>query len=151
MKKKRTDTNEPEYVVLSGVLMDEIVLSSWADRLWAWLIDVLLLGILWYKILIVLGISAFGLTGYLLLSALLFIYWTLLEGYRGQSLGKMLLNIVVTGPLGENITFRDAAVESFGKSFLLPFDCIVSWFAFKESRQRLFNKISNTIVINRME
>jgi hypothetical protein len=28
-------------------------LSSWADRLWAWLIDVLLMGILWYKILIV--------------------------------------------------------------------------------------------------
>ena len=130
--------------------MDEIALSSWADRLWAWLIDVLLMGILWYKILIVLGINAFGLTGYLLLSALLFIYWALLEGYRGQSLGKMLLNIVVTGPLGEGITFRDAAVESFGKSFLLPFDCLVCWFAFRKSRQRLFNKISNTIVVTEL-
>jgi len=131
--------------------MNEIALSSWADRLWAWLVDVLLMGILWYKILIVLGINAFGLKGYLLLSALLFIYWTMLEGYRGQSLGKMFLNIAVTGPLGESITFRDAAVESFGKSFLLPFDGIVSWFAFKETRQRLFNRISNTIVINRRE
>jgi len=81
----------------------------------------------WYEILIVLGINAFGLKGYLLLSALLFVYWTSLEGYRGQSLGKMFLNIVVTGPLGESITFRDAAVESFGKSFLLPFDGLVAW------------------------
>jgi len=60
----------------------------------------------------------------------------------------MFLNIVVTGPLGESITFRDAAVESFGKSFLLPFDGLVAWFAFRETRQRLFNKISNTIVVN---
>jgi len=146
-----SDTNEPEYVVSKEVLMDEIALSSWADRLWAWLIDVLLMGILWYKILIVLGINAFGLMGYLLLAALLFIYWTALEGYRGQSLGKMFLNIAVTGPLGESITFMDAAVESFGKAFLLPFDCLVGWFAFRECRQRLFNKISNTIVVNRTE
>ena len=35
--------------------MDEIVvLSSWEDRFWAWLIDVLLMGILWHRILIVL-------------------------------------------------------------------------------------------------
>ena len=40
--------------------MDEIiVLSSWGDRFWAWLIDVLLMGILWYRILIVLKIDAF--------------------------------------------------------------------------------------------
>jgi uncharacterized RDD family membrane protein YckC len=78
-------------------------------------------------------------------------YKTALEGYRGQSLGKMLFNLVVTGPLGERIRFRDAAVESFGKAFLLPFDCIACWFAFRESKQRLFNKISNTIVVNRFE
>jgi uncharacterized RDD family membrane protein YckC len=131
--------------------MDEIALASWADRLWAWLIDVLLVGILWYEVLIVLGMNAFSLRGILLLAALLFIYWTALEGYRGQSLGKMLLNITVTGPFREPIRFRDAAVESFGKAFLLPFDCLVCWFAFRETRQRLFNKISNTIVVNRTE
>jgi uncharacterized RDD family membrane protein YckC len=132
--------------------MDEIiVLSSWEDRFWAWLIDVLLMGILWHKILIVLKIDALNLSGAFLLSTLLFIYWTALEGYRGQSLGKMLLDIVVTGPLGEHIRFRDAAVESFGKAFLLPFDCLVCWFALRESRQRLFNRISDTIVINRRE
>ncbi len=132
--------------------MDEIiVLSSWEDRFWAWLIDVLLMGILWYRIMIVLKIDAFNLSGAFLLAAILFIYWTSLEGYRGQSLGKMFLNIVVTGPLGERIRFKDAAIESFGKAFLLPFDCLICWFAFRESRQRLFNKISDTVVINQME
>ena len=132
--------------------MDEIiVLSSWEDRFWAWLIDVLLMGILLHGILIVLKIDAYSLNSIFLISVLLFIYWTTLEGYRGQSLGKMILNIVVTGPLGESIRFRDAAVEAFGKAFLLPIDCLICWCAFRERRQRLFNKISNTIVINRRE
>ena len=132
--------------------MDEIiVLSSWNDRFWAWLIDVLLMSILWHRILTVLKMDALGISGAALLAAILFIYWTVLEGYRGQSLGKMLFNIVVTGPLGESIRFRDAAVESFGKAFLLPFDCLIGWYALRESRQRLFNRISDTIVISRTE
>ncbi|MCK9565168.1 MAG: RDD family protein [Methanothrix sp.] len=131
--------------------MDEIVLSSWEDRFWAWLVDFLLMGMLWQRILTVLEIDPFSISGEFLLAAFLFIYWTVLEGYRGQSLGKMLFNIVVTGPLGENISLRDAALEAFGKAFLLPFECFVCWFAFRESRQRLFNKISNTIVIKRTE
>ncbi len=132
--------------------MDEIiVLSSWEDRFWAWLIDVLLMCILWHRILIVLKMDALGISGAVLLAAILFIYWTALEGYRGQSLGKMLFNLVVTGPLGERIRFRDAAVESFGKAFLLPVDCFIGWYAFRESRQRLFNRISDTIVIKRTE
>ncbi len=132
--------------------MDEIiVLSSWNDRFWAWLIDVLLMSILWHRILTVLKMDALGISGALLLAAILFIYWTALEGYRGQSLGKMIFNIVITGPFGESIRFRDAAVESFGKAFLLPIDCLIGWFALGESRQRLFNKISDTIVIKRTE
>ena len=132
--------------------MDEIiVLSSWGDRFWAWLIDVLLICLIWYKIIIVLEVGVFTIHGILLLSSLLFIYWTSLEGYRGQSVGKMFLKIAVTGPFGEQIRFRDAAAESFGKAFLLPVDVLMSLILFQRSRQRLFNKISNTIVINRTE
>ena len=143
--------NAPEFVIANGVLMNEIVLSSWESRFWAWLIDVLFMSLLWRIVLTFLRIDAFSLSGALLLASGLFIYWTALEGYRGQSLGKMLLNISVTGPLGEGIRFRDAAVESFGKAFLLPFDCLICWFVFRESRQRLFNRISNTIVIKQTE
>jgi uncharacterized RDD family membrane protein YckC len=145
-------TKSGNNVVSKGVLMDEIiVLSNWNDRFWAWLIDVLLMGILWHRILTVLKIDALGINGALLLAAILFIYWTALEGYRGQSLGKMIFNLVVTGPLGESIRFRDAAVESFGKAFLLPIDCLIGRFVLRERRQRLFNRISDTIVIKRAE
>ena len=131
--------------------MDEIVLSSWEGRFWAWLTDVLLMGILWTIAVRILKIDAFSLNGALLLPALLFIYWTALEGYRGQSFGKMLLNIAVTGPFGESIGFGDAAVECFGKAFLLPLDCLAGWFLFRKNKQRLFNRLSNTIVINQTE
>ena len=131
--------------------MDEMRLASWDDRFWAWLIDVLLMGILWQRILTAGEIGAFRPEGMALLALLLFVYWTALEGYRGQSLGKMLLNIVVTGPVGECIRFRDATVEAFEKAFLLPLDCLLGWLYFRKSRQRLFSRLADTIVIRRME
>ena len=126
--------------------MNGNALSSWGDRFWAWLIDVLIVGLLWHQVLIVLGIDAFSINGILLLSAQLFLYWTLLEGYRGQSFGEMFLNIAVVGSSGEPIRFRDAAVESFGKAFVLPLDVLISLVLFRDTRQRLFNWLSDTIV-----
>ena len=131
--------------------MDEIVLASWGDRFWSWLIDVLLISIIWHRAVMAIGMEAFSLSGILLLASMLFIYWTALEGYRGQSLGKMVLNIAVTGTTGEDIRYRDAAVESFGKAFLLPIDCLSSLVYFREKRQRLFNRLSDTIVIRLTE
>ena len=126
--------------------MDELVLASWSDRFWAWLIDVLLMGLVWHRIVILLGVDPMHLDAVLMLSGLLFLYWTVLEGYRGQSLGKMLLNIVVVGPYGEAIGYRDSAVQSFGKAFLLPLDLLIGLFAYREKRQRLFNRLSETLV-----
>jgi uncharacterized RDD family membrane protein YckC len=126
-------------------------LSSWKDRFWAWLIDVLIVGLLWHEVSIALGIDAFSLNGVLLLSAQLFLYWTLLEGYRGQSFGEMFLNIAVTGSSGEPIRFGDAAVESFRKAFVLPLNILISLILFWDTRQRLFNRLSDTIVVYETE
>jgi len=126
--------------------VDKISPATWSDRFWAWLIDFLLVSILWFSIITISTTVALSPGGLMILGFLLFIYWTVLEGYRGQSLGKMLLNIAVVGPAGEKIGFRDSAIESFGKAFLLPLDCIAGWIAYGESRQRAFNRISNTIV-----
>jgi len=126
--------------------VDKISPATWSDRFWAWLIDFLLVSILWFSIITISTTAALSPEGFMILGFLLFIYWTVLEGYRGQSLGKMLLNIAVVGPAGEKIGFRDSAIESFGKAFLLPLDCIAGWIAYGESRQRAFNRISNTIV-----
>jgi uncharacterized RDD family membrane protein YckC len=126
--------------------MDGISRASWRDRFWAWLIDVLLIGILWSSLMTILTVSPSSAGGLGILAALLFIYWTALEGYRGQSLGKMLQNIVVVGPLGEKIGFQDSALQSFGKAFLLPLDCLAGWIIYKGSGQRAFNRFSDTVV-----
>lgn len=48
---------------------------------------------------------------------------------------------------GKSIDTKSAALESLGKSFLLPIDVILGWLFTNNKRQRIFNKISNTIVI----
>ncbi len=129
----------------------DLALASWEDRFWAWLIDIILVGIIWHRVMMVLRLEALGYDGALLHSFMLFVYWTALEGYRGQSLGKMLMNTAVTGTEGERIGLMDAAAESFGKAFLLPIDCLVPWVVYKGSKQRLFNRISGTIVIRQTD
>jgi uncharacterized RDD family membrane protein YckC len=126
--------------------MNRIKSAAWQSRFWAWLIDMLLMGIIWYLALAAQGLSALEPRSLGFYAGLLFLYWTALEGYRGQSMGKMVLEIVVVGPVGESIGFTDAAIESFGKAFLLPLDCLAGWIAWRGSGQRLFNRLSNTIV-----
>ena len=106
------------------------------------------MSILWYLLMYVYNLSATSILALGYYGVLTFIYWTVLEGYRGQSLGKMVLNLTVVGPFGESIGFKDAAIESFGKAFLLPLDCLVGWAALPGSGQRLFNRISDTVVAN---
>jgi len=126
--------------------MDRIKPASWQKRLWAWIIDVLLVGIPWYLIIYTLVWNAASFLGLGLYGAMAFIYWTILEGYRGQSMGKMVLNLAAIGQFGECIGYKDAAIESFGKAFLLPLDCLAGWATLPGTGQRLFNRFSNTIV-----
>lgn len=128
--------------------MDRIGRASWRDRFGAWLIDVLIVGIGWMGVANAWDLEFFRPVGLTMFQVLLFVYWTLLEGYRGQSLGKMVLNIVIVGADGETIGFKDAAIESFGKAFLLPVDCIMGLAVYRSQGQRAFNMLSRTIVVS---
>ncbi|HPJ30777.1 MAG TPA: RDD family protein [Methanothrix sp.] len=142
----------------------EIRIASWWRRLGAWLIDIILVGILMDVLATISGISGpFSIFGFWPMPGpffhhwfvdigpddglVLFVYWTLLEGYRGQSLGKMALGLKVTDRRGDEIDLPRAAIESFGKAFLLPLDCLIGWIAMPGSGQRLFNRLSETIVV----
>lgn len=139
--------------------METIPLSRWDTRFWAWVIDFILISILTNILTTVfrfaspltpLGDIKFGgpfTFDVGLQSITLFLYWTILEGYHGRSIGKMALNIRVTGRSGERIGFGNAAIESFGKAFLLPLDCLIGWLAMPNTKLRLFNRLSNTIVM----
>lgn len=140
----------------------EIRLASWVDRFLAWLVDFIIvsigLGILfawiafpfWYVHYgneMTMVYRNLGPYHYFLSSLIFFAYWTYFESTSGQSIGKRLLNIKSTDLSGKKVEIKSAAIESFGKSFLLPIDVILGWIFSNEKRQRIFNKISNTIVI----
>jgi uncharacterized RDD family membrane protein YckC len=126
--------------------VDKIKPASWQSRFWAWSIDALLMSIIWYLLMYIYYLNANSSPALGYYGLLTFLYWTVLEGYRGQSIGKIMLNLAVVGQFGESIGFKDAAIESFGKAFLLPLDCLVGWMALPGKGQRLFNRISDTVV-----
>lgn len=133
-------------------------LAFWWERFAAWLIDsfiiwavVGLLGLfnllagspftLWPDLSWMLLFN-FNLSG-----VVYFLYWMLMDGAYGQSFGKMVMRIKITRLDGSQIGMGNAALESAGKAFLLPLDCILGWILYPRRRQRIFNYISNTIVI----
>src|SRR5918994_6652115 len=139
----------------------EITLASWGDRFLAWLVDFILvsigLAILFALLSIPFWFNYYGNmdrvfrdTGpvpYIISSLGFLAYWTYFESTTGQSIGKMLLKIKTTDMNGRKLDTKNAIIEGFGKAFLLPIDVILGWIFTNNKRQRIFNRISNTIVI----
>jgi uncharacterized RDD family membrane protein YckC len=140
---------------------EEITLASWGDRFLAWLVDFILvsigLAILFALVSIPFWFNYYGNmdrvfrdTGplpYIILSLGFLAYWTYFETTTGQSIGKRLLKIKTTDMTGRKIDTKSAILEGFGKAFLLPIDVVLGWIFTNNKRQRIFNRISNTIVI----
>ena len=134
-----------------------LALAGWGERFVAWLIDVIILGVF----LAWLSWPGFMLTPYVprwvpfidmgSRNIIYLLYWTLMEGICGQSIGKMVMKIKVTKLNGEPIDVGRALIESIGKAFLLPIDCIIGWIAFSDKKQRLFNRLSNTMVVKEVQ
>ena len=143
---------------------ETIILANWKDRFFAWIVDFILvsiaLAILFSAIAIPIWFFYYGddMTAvrayknvqplhYIISSLAFFGYWTYFEFTSGQSIGKRLLKIKTIYVSDNRIGIKSAAIESFGKAFLLPIDVILGWIFTNNKRQRLFNRISNTIVI----
>jgi len=149
-----------------------IVLASWIDRFVAWLIDVVIvsigLGILFALISIpfwvavsqsfdtesgYMNMTAFRNLGppwlpYIISSIVFMAYWTYFESTTsGQSIGKKVMHLRTTDLNGNTLDIRTAAIESFGKAFLLPFDVLLGWIFTNDKRQRIFNRVSDSIVV----
>lgn len=150
---------DPETGIIRPVPEKTIYLARWSSRFWAWLVDIILvvlflnivrgvfepvfsLPLLWDF-----GNKNWGFFSVGLESIFFFAYWTIMEGFRGQSIGKMVMNLKIVTRDGSKIDYLTAALESIGKSFLLPLDCLIGWLAMPGSKLRVFNRLSNTIVI----
>jgi len=131
----------------------ELILASWRDRFFAWLIDFIIvtigIEILFYAATFPLWFDSNpGLSvGFVVRSLIFLAYWTYFESTSGQSLGKRIFHLKTVGITGQTVNIRDALLESFGKSFLLPIDLILGWIFTNDKRQRIFNRVSNTLVI----
>lgn len=138
-------------------ISSEVILAKWTDRFFAWLIDFIIVS----SISTVIIFASFGTiyyefdgeglwaenTQYIPVSFLFFAYWIILEYKTGQTIGKKILNLKVTGTSGESPSLKGVVASSFGKSFLLPIDLILGWILTNEKRQRIFNKLGDTLVI----
>lgn len=149
----------PEPVCISPVPARTLHLAKWSSRFWAWLIDFIIVilflnivrGVLdpFWKLPLLWDYGHWEIIAVGFETIFFFLYWTVMEGWggRGQSIGKMVMNLKVVNRDGSKISYRMAAIESFGKAFLLPFDCLIGWFGMPDTKLRVFNRISNTIVI----
>ena len=134
-----------------------LYIAAWSTRFWAWLIDVIVVGAIVNAFWGAVGVTMIWSVNPFVVGELgefgslnglgLWVYWTLLEGYRGQSIGKLALDLEVTDRDGTPIDYGPAAIESFGKAFLLPIDLVVGVLAYEGKKLRLFNRLSDTIVI----
>jgi uncharacterized RDD family membrane protein YckC len=141
----------------------ELLLARWEDRFVAWLIDFIIISII-INILFYLTASGYSFPfggiyfdengigmeqpyEYLIASSIFFVYWLVLEFFTGQTVGKKVVYIKTTNLLGEKTNITKIAIEVFGKSFLLPIDIILGLIFSNKRRQRIFSKVSGTIVI----
>ena len=135
----------------------EIIIAKWSERFVAWLIDFSIISVISTVVIS----SVFGsidydfseklfwaeMTQFIPTSMIFFLYWIILEYVKGQTIGKKILNLKITNIYGKNPDLKGIIISSFGKAFLLPIDVGLGWIFTNEKRQRIFNKIGDTIVI----
>ena len=133
----------------------KIILAKWKDRFLAWLVDFIIISMVSTSIFFVSFlyldynfenfIANDGM--YVPTSVMFLAYWIILEHKTGQTVGKKMFNLKIVNNLGEKPSLIGVMISSFGKSFILPIDIILGWMITNEKRQRIFNKLGNTLVI----
>ena len=84
---------------------------------------------------------------YIPTSVMFFSYWIILEYKTGQTIGKKMFNLKITNSQGEKPSLMGVVISSFGKSFILPIDMILGLIITNQKRQRIFNKLGDTLII----
>ena len=133
----------------------KIILAKWKDRFFAWIVDFVIISIISTSIFFLSFlylnhnfedfVTNDGM--YIPTSIMFFSYWIILEYKTGQTIGKKMFNLKITNNFGDKPSLIGVILSSFGKSFILPIDIILGWILTNEKRQRIFNKLGNTLII----
>ena len=135
----------------------KIIIAKWTDRLLAWLVDFIIVSVISTTIIF----ASFGTLDYEFMdngfwaesmqyiptSILFFVYWIILEYKTGQTIGKKILNLKIIDISGNRASLKGIIISSFGKSFLLPIDVVLGWLMTNKNRQRIFNKLGDTLIV----
>jgi uncharacterized RDD family membrane protein YckC len=147
---------------MTRVRPGSLILANWGRRFIAWIIDYIIINVMlaYFRLediesqlvpaILLPRLPGFDLSIWSPMSVLIFfLYWAFSEWYFGRSIGQLLLNIRLADLQGRRPSLKASAIQSVGKSLLLPVDWLVGWVytPCRELRQRFFNKLSNTIVI----
>lgn len=83
--------------------------------------------------------------------SIIFLYFVVFEGYFGYTLGKWLFDLRVLRTDGERINYSEAMLRNIPKLFtpIIAVDALIMLLFHRKDRQRLFDRISGTIVIHR--
>ena len=133
----------------------KIILAKWKDRFFAWIIDFVIISLISTAIVFVSFLSlSYNFENfitdngmYVPTSAIFFLYWIILEYKTGQTIGKKMFNLKITNSQGEKPSLIGVVISSFGKSFILPIDMILGFIITNDKRQRIFNKLGDTLII----
>ena len=133
----------------------KIILAKWKDRFLAWLVDFIIVSMVSTSIFFISFlylnynfenfISNDGM--YIPTSVMFFVYWIILEHKTGQTIGKKMFNLKIVNNSGGKPSLIGVIISSFGKSFILPIDTVLGWIITNEKRQRIFNRLGNTLII----
>ena len=162
---------------MSRVIMSEFRIASWTRRFFAYLIDSIVIELMLIVLFVVLGIflpSGFEYPGvfeppepvgnlltfgavsntaelgwaYLAVFPFRFLYWVYYEYRFGKTVGKRLLQIQTVKSDGTKISLMDAVVLTMFKTTVIPFDILLGIILVGKNKQRIANKITDTIVIS---
>ena len=136
-------------------ISSKIILAKWKDRFFAWLVDFVIISLISSSIFFLSFlylnynfenfITNDGM--YIPTSVMFFSYWIILEYKTGQTIGKKMFNLKITNIQGKKPNLKEVIISSLGKSFILPIDVILGWVLTNEKRQRIFNKLGETLVV----
>lgn len=124
-------------------------------RFWAFIIDFIfitaliwILSIIIYPLAIVTGIFSIFNYWLLLLAILIIVYFTYLEGSKGKTIGKSLMNIKVNAIEGD-LSYKKTFIRNLSKILWFPVlvDLLAAYIA-KSSSLRLLDKYAGTYVIS---
>jgi uncharacterized RDD family membrane protein YckC len=133
----------------------------WIRRLFAFVIDVILVSIILAVIAIVVAIPAFALSGtaglvsffvgYFAIASgvIVFLYFIVAEVTRGATIGKQVFHLKVVGPNGGNPNVVESLVRNISKIYwlLLLLDVIVGLATSKQYTQKFSDKMVGTSVV----